>query len=151
MTDAFIIQTIQKPSGHSSGRHLSPPTSAVGNPAPPEYPPSAPPPARGTRGQSSDSENTAPHSWTCYSQPLPARSSQDRRSRDTVENTPFPVSFASRPEHYRFDRFTKHLQSQELEEIYTQTFKKEKKQSFLPEVLFPYILVDSNLFQFHLF
>lgn len=50
--------TIQKPSDHSSGQHLSLSTSAVGNPAPPE---SSPPPP-GARGQSSDSENTAPHS-----------------------------------------------------------------------------------------
>lgn len=54
---------------------------------------------RGAQGQGSDSGNRLPHSWTCYSQPLPPKSRQNEQlKKKMVGNIPFSMSYISRPE-----------------------------------------------------
>lgn len=133
MTDAFTIQTIERPSGHFS---VQQPTSVVGNPAPPE--------PTGARGQGSDSENRLPHSWTCYSQPLPLKRRQNEQLKKNCRK--YPIFHVLRIQIW-VTAFLRIYESPAKSE----TWENRLKKKLFAEVLFSHSKADSNLLEFHLF
>lgn len=123
MTDAFIIQTIDWPSGHLSPPKACPSQQALLTTQHFQSP-------WGTWAKVQILQ-TAPHSWTCNSQPLLSKSGWDKPLKKNLRK--HPIFYISCTETWtpHFYRFIKYLRSQELEEIYINIQKKLPSRSFI--------------------